>query len=291
MIYNKKLIVRIKGGLGNQLFCYAVAKAIALRNNAELILDNQTGFIRDFKYNRNYQLDNFNIKSRLATKSELLYPFSRIRRGLLISLNIYLPFFFKNYIYQKSVLFDANLLNVKFKNILYLDGCWQSEFYFKEFENIIRNDLIFDYDLNEENLNIYNTIIKEEAVAIHFRFFDHNENSNSMYNLNLEYYNNAIKEIKKRIQTPHFFIFTDSNKNNNFEFLKYENYTLVTTNNSIIDFHLMSKCKYFIIANSTYSWWAAWLSNSKFVIAPNFNISGITSWGFDKLIPDTWKII
>ena len=77
-----KVIVRIKGGLGNQLYCYAAAKRLAIKNNAELIIDDVSGFKRDYLYQRRYMLDRFKIPHRKATSIERLNPFERVRRGL-----------------------------------------------------------------------------------------------------------------------------------------------------------------------------------------------------------------
>ena len=77
-----RVIARIKGGLGNQLFCYAAARRLALVNNAELVIDDVTGFVRDHQYCRQYMLDRFQIPVRKATPSERLEPFERYRRGV-----------------------------------------------------------------------------------------------------------------------------------------------------------------------------------------------------------------
>ena len=77
-----KVIARIKGGLGNQLYCYAAAKRLAIKNNAELIIDDVSGFKRDYLYQRKYMLDCFKIPHRKATSNERLDPFERVKRGL-----------------------------------------------------------------------------------------------------------------------------------------------------------------------------------------------------------------
>ncbi len=288
----KKLIVRVKGGLGNQLFCYAVARSIALRNDAELIIDNTTGFLRDYEYRRSYSLNYFNIKSRLATRNEMFFPFERFRRALLIFLNNCFAFFFSNYIYQKDVYFKPDLLTVKFKNTLYLDGCWQSENYFIEYEGIIRSDLEFNFQSFEFKNELLESIIDSESVALHYRWFNQ-PNEASTHNVRNDYYQNAILQIYAKLDKPHFFIFSDFPEFvlNNIS-LKESDYTIVSSdiNDPISDFYLMSRCKHFIIANSTFSWWAAWLSrnDSKIVIAPNQYTIGLSSWGFDKLLPESW---
>ena len=80
--HTSKLIARIKGGLGNQLFCYAAARRLALVNNAELVIDDVTGFVRDRQYRRQYALDRFQIPARKATPAERMEPFERYRRGV-----------------------------------------------------------------------------------------------------------------------------------------------------------------------------------------------------------------
>ncbi len=96
-----KLITRIKGGLGNQLFCYASARRLALVNNAELVIDDVSGFAYDKKYKRAYALDVFNIKARKAKPSERFLPLERIRRAISSRLS-------KNYAYGNAALHTSS---------------------------------------------------------------------------------------------------------------------------------------------------------------------------------------
>lgn len=291
-----KIIARIFGGIGNQLFCYAAARHLALKNNAELVIDHQSGFIRDI-YKRQYQLDHFNISSRKANNSELLYPFPRFRRYFLKMLNKNRLFLNKNYIVHKSYKFEPRLLMVKPKDFLYLEGYWQSENYFKDIEATIRSDLIIKDPIDSSNQNLLSTILDNESVAVHFRFFDANHNNNN--NAPSIYYDHAIKYIESMIPSAHYFIFSDMpDKARSLVSLPNSKTTIVSFNNgdsnAYRDLYLMSRCKHFIIANSTFSWWGAWLSNNntKIVISPDFSPSGgITHWNFDKLIPDSWIVL
>ena len=135
-----KVIVRILGGLGNQLFCYAAARRLALVNDAELVLDTVSGFTYDRVYRRQYQLDHFNIPCRKATPTERLEPFGRLRRWLLRTWNRRLPFEKRSYIFQEGLDFDPRLLEFKPRGTVYLEGYWQSEKYFKDVEDIIRQE-------------------------------------------------------------------------------------------------------------------------------------------------------
>ncbi len=122
-----KLIVRIVGGLGNQLFCFAAARRLAMVNNIELVLDDISGFLYDHDYQRSYQLDHFNITCRKATSAERLEPLQRLRRALKRKWNQRIPFAQRSYHVQEGVDFDSRLLNLKPEGTVYFEGYWQSE--------------------------------------------------------------------------------------------------------------------------------------------------------------------
>jgi len=288
--------VRIFGGLGNQLFCFVVAKSIALENNAELIIDNVTDFKND-KYNRVYQLENFNISSRIAVRSENLYPFSRFYYKFLKIISNFQSFEKRIYIRHDGVDFDKRVLNIKSRGVTYIEGCWQSEDYFIKYQSLIREELKIQPPKDLNNSNLVSQIIKSESVFIHFRFFD--TDINSQNNTNISYYYEAINKIKSLVVNPHFFIFSDDiDKVLNLELLSIINFTIVDFNkgqeNAYKDLWLMSNCKHGIIANSTFSWWGGWLIGNlnKFIVAPDFRIENtkntITMWGFKGLIPKSW---
>ena len=151
---NPKIIVRILGGLGNQLFCYAAARRLALKSDAELVLDDVSGFSRDLLYQRRYQLDHFRIPCRKATKAERLEPLSRLRRYLKRATNRHRPFQLRNYIQQAGVDFDPRLLMLRPKGTLFLEGYWQSESYFKDVEETIRSDLRIIAPTDRNNVNV-----------------------------------------------------------------------------------------------------------------------------------------
>jgi len=122
-----KVIVRIQGGLGNQLYCYAAAKRLAIKNNAELIIDDVSGFKWDYLYQRKYMLDHFEIPHRKATSNERLNPFERVRRGLRKKLQQQKSFENRNYVEQEFNEFDSRLLSFRISQDIYIDGLWQSE--------------------------------------------------------------------------------------------------------------------------------------------------------------------
>jgi hypothetical protein len=295
---SKKIIVKIYGGLGNQLFVYAAARRLALKSKAELIIDSISGFAYDKRFRRSYQLGHFNILCRKATKSERMEPFGRIRHYLSQLLNHLLPLEHKSYLVQKEMDYDPGFLNFRPTRNLYLQGYWQSEKYFKDVEPLIRRDLVIHPPTDIRNLTLAKLISRCTAVAVHVRFFDEpiSQKKAKPNNVTSGYYARAVEYIESQLDAPHYFIFSDRPE----AALKcidipVNRFTLVCHNqgddNAYADLWLMTLCQHFIIANSTFSWWGAWLAShpGKIIIAPGFEKrDGITHWGFDGLLPTSW---
>ena len=299
LIMNKKhkIVSRIFGGIGNQLFCYAAARRLAIVCNAELVIDDVSGFAYDELYQRNYQLDNFSIPCSKATANERLEPFSRLRRYVKRAYNFRFPFTERTYIQETCLDFDSRLLNLQPRGTVYLDGYWQSEGYFKDVDNTIRQDLKIKFPVDEANSVMASLIRASIAVAVHVRFFDapNNDGSNNLLD---DYYASAVARMEALVPGAHYFVFSDRPEDARASIPLPENrITFVTHNqgdtNAYADLWLMTLCKHFIIANSTFSWWGAWLAAEagKQVIAPAITIKGasqVTAWGFRGLIPQAW---
>lgn len=291
----KKVIVRLKGGLGNQLFCYAVARRLALKNQAELIIDDKTGFIRDATYNRHYALAPFNIDARKATKWERMEPFERYRRGISKFIAKHTPYEKRRYLESKGLEFDELLLGFQVDKTVYLDGLWFSEDYFKDVEQEIRNDLKIAPPYDLLNLNLAHKINSCNAVSLHVRWFDDPKNVNGKHNASADYYARAVDYMDRQLTEPHYFVFSDDPIATK-EKIALPTYRTTFVNHNTgdksayIDLWLMTQCKHFIIANSTFSWWGAWLASyeSKIIICPNLDLVGLTAWGFPGLIPNQW---
>jgi hypothetical protein len=299
----KKLITRIKGGLGNQLFCYATARRLAMLNQAELIIDDVSGFTYDLAYKRKYALDVFHIHAKKASFFERMEPLGRLRRKLSRLVSLRHPLSRQYYILQEGVCFDPEILTLKLSHeVTYFDGFGQSEDYFADIEGVLRQDLLIKPPQDKKNQSMALEIGATQSVAVHVRWFNFDDKNSG--NVSDEYYRNALAEIRKRVSAPHLFIFSDQAKETaeRFKVLTGDmKVTYVNHNKSedmaYADLWLMSMCKHFVIANSTFSWWGAWLGEKKGaseIFAPNFIIepaTNVTAWGFKRLLPDRWNLL
>lgn len=293
------VIVKLKGGLGNQLFEYACGRRIAIDNNLPFKLDKETGFINDF-YKRKYSLSPFNILQNFASAHDtekISYALSPALIGKTIRLINKLNPFHKFYSGQERHFhFDQSILKPYTK--VYLDGHWQSEKYFKTIEDTIRREFTIKEKPNAINQQYINKISESNSVSIHIRRVDFVSDPKTFQThgtCSLEYYYSAIKKILQRIKNPQFYIFSDDSKWAR-ENLKLNSPTDYITHNGAgkdyEDLRLMSLCKHNILANSTFSWWGGWLNNNpvKIVIAPKkwFNKKNVDT---KDLIPEEWHTI
>ena len=152
-------ISRICGGIGNQLFIYAALRRLTLNSNAKLVVDNISGFLYD-DFKRHYQLDHFHVKCTKASRKDRLEPFSKVRCKIKRYINKYIPYEKRNHIYQEGDnIFDPRFLQVKLTRRVHFEGYWQGEEYFKDIENIIRQDLVIKPPVDSINLSMAESII------------------------------------------------------------------------------------------------------------------------------------
>lgn len=302
---NRKLVVRLKGGLGNQLFCYASARRLAWSNDAELVLDAVTGFKYDYRYKRTYALGSFRASARLATLGEQMEPFGRARRFIARKMSEYKPLPRRRYIHQVGVDFDPDILSLRLQEgTTYFDAFGQSERYFADISELLVKDLEMSAPTDEKNVAMAAQIESTESVALHVRWFDTGDGLRSS-NMSKAYYAEAASKLLSRIPGTHFFIFSDRPLQAATFLVRLMGdrpFTLVEHNvargDAESDFWLMSKCNHFIIGNSTFAWWAAWLGEQRHsesqVFAPSCNVDpdhSVTAWGFPGLLPERWTIL
>ena len=297
---NKKLICRLKGGLGNQLFAYAAARRLSLVNGADLILDDLSGFVRDFNYNRKFRMDGFMINQQLIGRLGKIDPMDRYYRASQKIINRLLPYDFRNYIEPKGPEFDHRLITLRLRHsTTILDGLWQNVKYFSDIEEVIRSDLEIIPPNDLLNKNAKEWILRNRAVCIHVRWFSSpGIELDNQSNVNLGYYSRAIAYLKSKIHNPKFIVFSDKiEEAARLLKLPVDDSIYVDWNffegGELADLWLMSSCAHYIIANSTFSWWGAWLgarNSDQIVIFPRYDaqISSKWSWDYEGQMPEKW---
>lgn len=285
------IIVRLMGGMGNQMFQYAAGRRLATKHKTVLKFD--LSFLLDrtprenFTY-RDYDLDVFNIQENFANACEL-NNFAPHDKSLIATI--------KRKLKQNVIIKEPNLhffydILLSAPNNSYLEGYWQSEKYFFDIENVIRKEFTLRFDFDSETKKIADKIKSSNAICLNVRRGDF-VNNNFHGACDLEFYFKSIEYISDKVSKPHFFIFSDdidwciNNLKINFP------YSIVTHLYAGKKFEyylkLMTLCKHYIIPNSTFGWWGAWLNQNpeKIVIAPIKWYKNISDSSND-LIPKDW---
>lgn len=289
------IIIRFKGGLGNQLFQYACGRSLLINQSEiesvrNLLLDiTWYGIPISHDTPRKFLLNKFNTIGSIASLKEIIrikYPYGYISR---------ISRFIKIRIFRKgNPSFTDKFLNKK--GDIYLDGFFQTEKYFADQAQTIRKELTLKNPLSRPALKIQNDIMNSNnSVSLHIRRGDYVENAKTnQYHgtCSLGYYSKALEYITNKIgRDINIFVFSDDIdwvKNN----LKFDFPTTYVSSKEIPDYEeliLMSKCKHNIIANSSFSWWGAWLNNNsgKIVIAPK-RWANKDEDSFKDIIPSSW---
>jgi Glycosyl transferase family 11. len=293
------VIVRLTGGLGNQMFQYAAARRIAHVNGSQLKLDLNWFDEKGVWTPRKYELDVFSLPAAIADPVEILLLKSRRQNPVFRRLPAFLRSIVfhtkQTHIIEKQYAFDPQILMVS--GNIYLEGYWQSCKYFEDIETIIRADFTFKDEMDDFNCTAASSIQSCESVAVHIRRGDYvTLPSASSYHGHcpLQYYEKSIEYIQQHVRNPLFFVFSDdiSWVRDNLAVDAPTHYIDHKGQTAHSDMRLMSLCRHHIIANSSFSWWGAWLAVNpeKIVIAPGQWFSHSDNDTRD-LIPEGWKRI
>ena len=276
------IITKISDGFGNQLFMYACGYAAAKRLGTKLLLDISYLATNDL---RNYELDNLNIKydSFFSTDWLRYAPLKILYRK---AYHAYIKRKYSFFQEKTAYIYDPNVQEIK--DNTYLFGYWQSEKYFID----SKSDLIQMFTPNKElsdGCKRYISMVQNcNSVAIHVRQGDYVDLGIC---LGTTYYDNSIKKMEQETCNVCYFVFSDDieyakelfkNQSGRFEYVQYE-----ALNPTIEDFFIMKECKHMIMANSSFSWWAAWLNKNlnKIVIYPGTNLAA------SDFYPHQWTMI
>jgi len=305
----KSLIVEISEGLGNQLFMYSNAFALAKNNKIDLLIDNTSGYFRKKNKLRGQQyfLDHFNIKQDIAPahlKSDTFFKY--FKKKLDLKLDNFRSK--KNYLFEDnnpvknskkiSSLMDFKKINLH--NNIFLKGNFENENYFHSY----RDDLIKLFTVKSQyiknNSTLIDMLLNTNSISIHIRqnrFSDQNIKKDNHDNIlkskkfvddSMEYIERSIKFFNSKIEDPTFFIWSNdfTDVNSLFNRYKKNNLHFVEGNDAINDFNLFKYAKHFIVGPSTFHWWGAWLNNSpnKICLIPK-NINPSNN---DNFWPQNW---
>lgn len=187
----KQITVKIKGGLGNQLFCYAVARALALKSNRQCVLDTDSGF-KNEKYGRSFRLSNYSIPQEVVLQKGMqkLPIFSKLDR--------FLPLQHRSYLKEKYIDLEKLVSTNYKKTNLYLDGYWQSEKIFKNDRSTLLKELQANISLSEKDLAVKSQIQTSNSVFVHIRRVRY------IHKIGVQYYRTAIEQINNQLEKPVF---------------------------------------------------------------------------------------
>ena len=274
------IISLVLGGLGNQCFQYALGRQLAHAQQGPLKLE--TGGYRLPKYARHpYLLDRFNIRAERAGPRDYLRLASQVFRRSAVQ-------------FERDGEFDPRVLELRRSTLLI--GYWQSAGYFRDVAASIRAELTLREPPAPATRDMSARIAATESVAVHVRRTDYVENPKNaaLYEqCSLDYYRDAMLLIAQRVRSPHFFVFSDDPGWTRTHLRSDHPLTYVDHNDASRaheDLMLMRQCRHDIIANSTLSWWGAWLNDyaGKIVVSPRRWFKGGGGRREDLLLPEAW---
>ncbi len=286
------IVTRLNGGLGNQMFQYAAGRRLALQNNTDLTLDISwfKGAGMQATAKRVYELGIFKVVGTISDEPVIYRPSKGILSSILMrskELRVYSQSD-GGYFYNPEILEAGDDVR--------LEGYWQSADYFEDIAKQIRDDFTFRNPPNKKNKDMLHKIKDTNAVSLHVRRGDYaNDKSTQAFHglAPLDYYRECMRRMQRDLEKPHFFIFSDEPDWCKKHLQNHKNMTYVDINDAdhgAEDMRLMAACKHHIIANSSFSWWGAWLNPSldKIVYAPKRWFAGTSEKDTLQLIPKQW---
>lgn len=262
-----KIIVKVQGGFGNQLFEYAAGYSCAKRLGFDFYLDKSLYDVDKF---RDYNLNKFNIIENTATEDTI----GNLNKNTLFS----------------HTSFSERHLSFNFKQIkksAYLRGYFQSEKWFEDYKDDIKKMFTFKDLSFVENEGVLEDIKNSNSICTHMRFGDYV--GAAIFDVcKKQYFEDAIEYMKKNVENPRFFIFSDDIEKAK-ETIGDIDAVFVSTSSLLEDFYLMQNCKHNIIPNSSFSWWASYLNSNpdKIVVAPKTWFGG-GKQDYKNVVPNTW---
>ncbi len=259
---------QLNGGLGNQLFQYAIARALASRQGELPYLD--LSLLLQPDSTRDFSLDGFKINAVANRQHLSRWWFHRVTKKKLAFL-----------------MEDPSMENMFPADNIFLQGYWQNRFYFDHIRELLLKEIV---PVTVIESVLLSQVQGSSSIAIHIRRGDY-INNNLHQVCTEKYFLDAIRHLKGEIKDPCFFVFSDDIEYCRSFLAEHPDIIFVEEESAVAAFWLMKSCKHFILSNSSFSWWAQYLNtNNKIVVAPPqwFNDPKITQSG---LYYDSWKIL
>ena len=294
---NKIIVVRIAEGIGNQLFMYANSFSICKRYNYKLLIDDTSGYFKKKNRIRSFELNKFLVDFTIAGNNFKFDNYYKdTKRKFLKKIDYFKQkksFFIEERDKKKQTFFNEIKLD-NYSDLIFLEGHFESENYFKKYSKEIKDNI----NINTNDINLNNDYIdilkKSNSVSICIRQNRYSEGKIKNNNKSIEftkqtisYVNDSVKFIKKKIDNPKFFIWSNDFTNLH-EFFDKNEFTFIENikNKSLNDFYLFKYCKHFIVGPTSFHWWGAWLNENanKICIRPK-NINPSNNKNF---WPENW---
>ena len=284
---NNAIVVRISNGLGNQLFQYAAAYALAKKLKRKLLIDDESAYFKKKDSLRKYELHNFNLSSQIVDKK---YKFNNYlldtKRKFLKKIDFLLTkkkFIIENKDRNKKTSF-YNIKVCDPNDILFIEGYFESSRYFEETKLDIQNEFLFKSEEMYSSNKYLEIINNNNVVAITIRQHRYSEQKSKLNDIlegkiksdnfmqnTINYIKRAVNFFDKKINNPKYLIWSNDFFNLRQHFNENKFYFVLNEKNKILnDFYLLTKCKYFIVGPTSFGWWGAWLSkyNDKIILRP-----------------------
>jgi hypothetical protein len=280
------VIARLFGGLGNQLFIYAFARALAERNRVPVRFDVAGGFARDPVYRRRFLLDRLlpGIEDAGPWYSRT-FPLGRSLRSLDRRINRLLPLQRRWFVQERDFAFNPDIYHLRIERTTMFNGVWQSPRYFDDLD--MATLVQFPEHLTAPLAAELAPIRETNAVCLAVRRFEEVRNNRATV-LPLDYFKRAMARLEDQVENPHYFVFAQDLDWARAHITSRHPVTFASGKDPydgvIQDLYLMMQCRHFILSNSSLHWWAAWLGRSTdgSVIAP------LHGWPGADAVPGDW---
>jgi hypothetical protein len=266
----KKVFAYLNGGLGNQMFQYATARAVALRTGAELILDSWSGFVRDYQYQRTYELNYLPIQARVTTALERtpIWLFRAENKLRAPSRDVFQQRFYGSFFVETELRFFDEIVGFRGGPQAWLVGYWQSPLYFQDCTETLRRELMPSHPVEKQFLELGQTLRETESVALGIRLYeesvDPTAHARDGQMKTVAEVNVAIARLSALRPNAKFFVFCTHRSPILAELFLPASTVFVTHDDgyegTFQRLWLLAQCKHHIFTNSSYYWWGAWLS-------------------------------